>query len=101
MSLNGVGTWKGRNIIAALTIVPGEYDTLLVWPCKIEADIILRDQAKDLSQANDVKKMVIARRKGEENLNSSIHIPHKMLESCSYLRDDAIIFEVRVLRWSN
>lgn len=100
--LNGVGTWKGRNIIAALTIVPGEYDTLLVWPCKIEADIILRDQPHELTQANDLKKVVIAKRKGEENLNASIHIPHKMLDtSCKYLRDDAIIFEVRVLRCTN
>lgn len=101
MMLNGIGTWKGRNIIAALTIVPGEYDTLLAWPCKIEADIVLRDQPMDLTQANDLKKIVIAKRKGEENLNSSIHIPHKVLETCNYLRDDAIIFEVRVIRCSN
>lgn len=99
--MNGVGTWKGRNIIASLTMVPGEYDTLLAWPCKIEADIILRDQPADLSKANDLKKLVIAKRNGEENLNSSIHIPHKMLSQCSYLRNDAIIFEVRVLRGTN
>lgn len=82
-------------------MVPGEFDTLLQWPCKIEADIILRDQPSDLSQAQDLKKMVVAKRRGEENLNSCIHIPHKVLATCSYLRNDAIIFEVRVLRGSN
>lgn len=99
--MNGIGTWKGRNIIAELTMVAGEYDTLLTWPCKIEADLVLRDQPMDLSKANDLKKMVIAKRKGEENLNASIHIPHKVLGTYSYLRDDAIIFEVRVLRCTN
>lgn len=101
VSLNGIGTWKGRNIIATLTIVPGEFDPLLKWPVKIEAEIVLRDQSADLSQANDLKKLVIAKRKGEESLNSSIHIPHKTLATCNYLRDDAIFFEVRVLKWSN
>lgn len=81
--------------------MPGQFDTLLQWPCKIEADLILRDQPVDLSKANDLKKLVIAKRKGEENINASIHIPHKVLTECSYLRDDAIIFDVRVLRCTN
>lgn len=40
--LNGIGTWKNRNLIACLTVVDGEYDTILPWPCKLKADIILR-----------------------------------------------------------
>lgn len=48
--LNGIGTWRGRNILACLTVVPGEYDPLLAWPCKLKADIILRDQPDDLTK---------------------------------------------------
>lgn len=81
--------------------MPGDYDTLLTWPCKIEADILLRDQPADLTKANDLKKMVIAKRKGEESLNASIHIPHKILQTSNYLRDDAIIFDVRIIKCTN
>lgn len=52
VSLNGFGTWKGRNVLACLTVVAGEWDTLLVWPCKLEADIILRDQPSNLSEVS-------------------------------------------------
>lgn len=40
--LNGIGTWKNRNLIACLTVVEGDYDTILPWPCKLKADIVLR-----------------------------------------------------------
>lgn len=40
--LNGIGTWKNRNLIACLTVVEGDYDSILPWPCKLKADIILR-----------------------------------------------------------
>lgn len=49
VNLNGIGTWKGRNLIACLTVVAGEWDPLLSWPCKLQGDIILRDQPNDLS----------------------------------------------------
>lgn len=55
VNLNGIGTWKGRNIIAGLAIVHGEWDPLLSWPCKLQADILLRDQPDDI---NEVTKNV-------------------------------------------
>lgn len=54
VNLNGIGTWKGRNLIACITVVPGEWDPLLLWPCKLQADIILRDQAEDLAQVYNI-----------------------------------------------
>lgn len=45
--LNGLGTWKGRNMLACLNVVKGEWDALLQWPCKLRADIILRNQSDD------------------------------------------------------
>lgn len=45
--LNGLGTWKGRNMLACLNVVKGEWDALLQWPCRLRADIILRNQSDD------------------------------------------------------
>lgn len=45
--LNGLGKWKGRNLLSCLTVVKGEFDALLPWPCNLKADIILRNQSRD------------------------------------------------------
>lgn len=50
--LNGLGTWKGRNMLACLNVVKGEWDALLQWPCKLRADIILRNQSDDPSSVS-------------------------------------------------
>uniref|UniRef100_A0A1B0D0T4 MATH domain-containing protein n=1 Tax=Phlebotomus papatasi TaxID=29031 RepID=A0A1B0D0T4_PHLPP len=95
--LNGIGTWKGRNIIACLSIVPGEYDTLLSWPVRIEAEITLRDQPETLSEAQNITKVLVAKRKNDKyESNQYIHIPHKVLTKCHYVKNDAIFFEVRI-----
>lgn len=47
--LDGFGTWKGRNILACITVISGEWDSLLSWPCRLNADIILRDQPDDIT----------------------------------------------------
>lgn len=99
VNLNGIGTWKGRNLIAGITVVNGEYDSLLPWPCKIEADIILRDQPDDLKDVNNFGKVIVAKKKSDKiDHNQYIHIPHKTLESSHFIRDDAIFLEVRVRR---
>lgn len=79
--LNGIGTWKNRNLIACLTVVNGEYDTLLPWPCKLKADIILRDQPEDLNNATDITKLVITKKRNDrlEYQNQFIHIPHQVI----------------------
>lgn len=79
--LNGIGTWKNRNLIACLTVVNGDYDTLLQWPCKLKADIILRDQPDNLNDATDITKLVITKKRNDklEYQNQFIHIPHQMI----------------------
>lgn len=79
--LNGIGTWKNRNLIACLTVVNGDFDTLLPWPCKLKADIILRDQPDDLSVATDITKLVITKKRNDklEYQNQFIHIPHQVI----------------------
>lgn len=78
--LNGIGTWKNRNLIACLTVVNGDYDTLLPWPCKLTADIILRDQPEDLNNAIDITKLVITKKRNDnfEYHNQYVHIPHQV-----------------------
>lgn len=96
--LNGLGTWRGRHVLACLTVVPGgDWDTLLAWPCKLRADIRLRDQPADVRAANDVRKTITA--KGTADVYEQaqyIFITHKSLRRGSYVRDDTIFFEVRV-----
>lgn len=79
--LNGIGTWKNRNLIACLTVVNGEFDTLLPWPCKLKADIILRDQPEDLNNATDITKLIITKKRNDrfEYQNQYIHIPHQVI----------------------
>lgn len=79
--LNGIGTWKNRNLIACLTVVNGDFDTLLPWPCKLKADIILRDQPDNLSEATDITKLVITKKRNDklEYQNQFIHIPHQLI----------------------
>ncbi|GAB0089765.1 TNF receptor-associated factor 3 [Sergentomyia squamirostris] len=97
--LNGIGTWKGRNIIACLSIVPGEYDMLLPFPVRIDAEITLRDQPENLSEAQNITKFLVAKRKNDVyETNQYIHIPHKILHTRNYVKNDAIFFEVRILK---
>lgn len=85
--LNGIGTWKNRNLIACLTVVNGDFDTLLPWPCKLKADIILRDQPEDLSEATDITKLVITKKRNDklEYQNQFIHIPHQIINRLVFL----------------
>lgn len=102
VKLNGVGTWRNRNINACLTAVAGEYDSLLPWPCKLEAEIILKDQPHPYNSddARDVGKTMVARRVTSEDEDHSqyIYIPHKVVNSRNFINRDAIIFEVRVFK---
>lgn len=79
--LNGIGTWKNRNMIACLSVVSGDFDTLLPWPCKLKADIILREQPDDLNVATDITKLVITKKRNDkfEYQNQFIHIPHQVI----------------------
>lgn len=103
--LNGMGTWRGRNVLACLSVVAGgEWDALLAWPCKLRAELRLREHppaataaANGTAAAGDVCKTIVA--KGSADVNEQaqyIFITHKQLKRGAYVRDDAIFFEVRV-----
>ncbi|XP_058826542.1 uncharacterized protein LOC131686588 isoform X1 [Topomyia yanbarensis] len=103
-SLNGIGTWRGRNLIVGLIVVSGYYDNLLEWPCTIVGTVTLRDQPPAATstvdrRSKDFSKTILARRKHQNyEKNQYIHIPHQVLRSEHYIRDDAIFLEVRIDR---
>ncbi|KAH8303978.1 hypothetical protein KR044_012570 [Drosophila immigrans] len=98
--LNGKGTWKGRNLIACLNVLSGEYDPLLNWPCRLQAEIIIRDQSSIALETQDYVKTIYVRKKSDDYIQSNqyFHIPHKVITSRNYLRNDSLFVEVRVLK---
>lgn len=98
--LNGKGTWKGRNLIACLNVLSGEYDPLLNWPCRLQAEIIIRDQCTVTQDAQDYVKSIYVRKKSDDYIqtNQYFHIPHKVITSRNYLRNDSLFVEVRVVK---
>ncbi|XP_037931930.1 TNF receptor-associated factor 4-like, partial [Teleopsis dalmanni] len=98
--LNGKGTWKGRNMIACLNVIAGEFDPLLTWPCRLQADVVIRDQNYNQAEQQDYVKTIQVRKKNDEYFltNQYFHIPHKVIASRNYLRNDCLFVEVRVLK---
>ncbi|XP_037936261.1 TNF receptor-associated factor 3-like isoform X2 [Teleopsis dalmanni] len=98
--LNGKGTWKGRNMIACLNVIAGEFDPLLTWPCRLQADVVIRDQKYNQAEQQDYVKTIQVRKKNDEYFltNQYFHIPHKVIASRNYLRNDCLFVEVRVLK---
>ncbi|XP_017156149.1 TNF receptor-associated factor 3 isoform X1 [Drosophila miranda] len=98
--LNGKGTWKGRNMIACLNVLSGEYDPLLAWPCRLQAEVVIRDQCSNLVEAQDYVKTIFVRKKSDDFIQSNqyFHIPHKVITSRNYLRNDSMFIEVRVMK---
>lgn len=96
--LNGRGTWRGRNVLACLSVVSGgQWDALLTWPCKLRAEIRIREQPTDGRAAQDVCKTIVARGSVDADEQAQyIFITHKTLKRGEFVRDDAVFFEVRV-----
>jgi hypothetical protein len=84
-------------MIACLSVIHGEYDPLLQWPCTLKADIILRDQPDNISEAQNFSKTIVAKRKNEKYEKSQyIHIPHTVISGQHYIKNDTIFLEVIV-----
>lgn len=98
--LNGRGTWRGRNVLACLSVVAGgEWDALLAWPCKLRAEIRLREQPTEGRAPQDVCKTIVARGSVEADDQAQfIFITHKTLKRGEFVRSDAVFFEVHVQR---
>lgn len=87
-------------MIACLNVLSGEYDPLLKWPCRLQAEIIIRDQSEITLESQDYVKTIYVRKKSDDYIqtNQYFHIPHKVITSRNYLRNDSLFVEVRVLK---
>lgn len=117
MNLNGIGKWKGRHITATVRLVGSPYDALLEWPCDLNINIVLKDQATNRKQAVDIVKSLQLRRKSSsrrhdyddaddknksnEALDRSltqikrqyVFIPHTSLDKFDYIKNDVAFIE--------
>ncbi|XP_013098657.2 TNF receptor-associated factor 3 [Stomoxys calcitrans] len=98
--LNGKGTWKGRNMIACLNVIAGEYDPLLPWPCRLQADVIIRDQTLNQLEPDDYVKTVLVRKKSDDYIQTKqfFHISHSILTQSRYVKNDSIFVEVKIVK---
>ncbi|XP_052861427.1 TNF receptor-associated factor 3 [Anopheles cruzii] len=95
VSLYGIGTWRGRNMIVGLTVLRGPHDTLLQWPCRLPGTVYLRDQPDDRATACDFSKAILAKRHSQQHeRHQYVYIPHTTVRSQHFVRDDAIFLEV-------
>ncbi|XP_065362803.1 TNF receptor-associated factor 3 [Calliphora vicina] len=98
--LNGKGSWKGRNMIACLNVIAGEYDPLLSWPCRLQAEMVIRDQTYNQGETEDYIKTVNVRKKSDDYIQTKqfFHIPHAVLTQRNYIKNDSIFVEVKILK---
>ncbi|XP_047122131.1 TNF receptor-associated factor 3 [Schistocerca piceifrons] len=94
--LNGVGHWKGRNMIVGLQVLPGDWDALLPQPFNRKVSVTLRDQAPNSEQANNLMKILKAGTTKEDPAGYHQFFPHKTMQQFSYIKDNAIYLEVTV-----
>ncbi|ETN68135.1 hypothetical protein AND_000023 [Anopheles darlingi] len=95
VSLYGIGTWRGRNVLVGLTVLNGPNDPLLEWPCRLPGTVTLRDQPVNRAAARDINKSILAKRQSQHYTRQQfVYIPHDTLRSQHFIRDDAIFLEV-------
>uniref|UniRef100_A0A1B6L8J9 MATH domain-containing protein n=1 Tax=Graphocephala atropunctata TaxID=36148 RepID=A0A1B6L8J9_9HEMI len=95
--LNGIGQWEGRHMIVSLHVLPTQWDSRLVWPCRLKVIFCLRDQDPIHRKAKDLVKSFTSNpaAKGFESACLQMFIPHRTLYTKSYLKNDVIIIDVR------
>lgn len=87
-------------MIACLNVIAGEYDPLLQWPCRLQAEVIIRDQTLNQTEPDDYVKTVLVRKKSDDYIQTKqfFHIPHTILTQRSYVKNDSIFVEVRIVK---
>ncbi|GLV37084.1 TNF-receptor-associated factor-like [Carabus blaptoides fortunei] len=101
--LNGIKKWRGRHVIISLQVLKGEWDPVLIWPCHIEAKIIVKEHSS--SQGKGFSKYITAKRiagdeENEEPQESSsqyIFITHTTLEKHNFIKDNTLFLEIKVI----
>ena len=99
--LNGDGMGKGTHLSLFFVVMRSEYDALLPWPFHQKVTLLLLDQDKGARHISDTFKpdttsSSFKRPTTDMNIASGcpLFVSHAVLETQTYLKDDAIFIKV-------
>merc|ERR1712223_416420 len=105
--LNGNGGGENSHLSVYIKLLPGEYDSILRWPFKYTVSFTLLDQADQRKDACNIVESFIPDPNWKNFQRPSTEpdslgfgfpkfVPHEMLETGNYVRDDCIFIKIRV-----
>jgi len=105
--LNGNGGGENSHLSVYIKLLPGEYDSILRWPFKYTVSFTLLDQADQRKDACNIVESFIPDPNWKNFQRPSTEpdslgfgfpkfVPHEMLETRNYVRDDCIFIKIRV-----
>ncbi|TRY79633.1 hypothetical protein TCAL_12385 [Tigriopus californicus] len=105
--LNGNGGGEASHMSVYIKILPGEFDSILKWPFKHTVSFSLLDQNEDRKQACNIVESFIpdpswpnfqrpSRQPDQLGFGFPKFVPHDMMESRDYIKDDSLYIKIRV-----
>lgn len=105
--LNGNGGGENSHMSVYIKLLPGEYDSILRWPFKHTVSFTLLDQADQRKDACNIVESFIpdpnwknfqrpSKEPDQLGFGFPKFVPHKMLETRNYVRDDCLFIKIRV-----
>ena len=105
--LNGNGAGENSHVSVYIKILPGEYDSILKWPFRHTVSFSLLDQAADRRLACNVVESFIpdpswpnferpSREPDQLGFGFPKFVPHELLATREYVKDDALFVKIRV-----
>lgn len=105
--LNGNGGGEESHMSVYIKLLPGEYDSILRWPFRHTVSFTLLDQADQRSQACNIVESFIpdpnwnnfqrpSKQPDQLGFGFPKFVPHEMLHSRNYVRDDCLFIKIRV-----
>ncbi len=105
--LNGNGGGEGSHLSIYIKLLPGEHDNILRWPFRHTVSFTLLDQADQRKDACNIVESFIPDPNWKNFQRPSAQpdalgfgfpkfVPHSMLETRHYVRDDCMFIKIRV-----
>ena len=105
--LNGNGGGENSHMSVYIKVLPGEYDSILRWPFKHTVSFTLLDQADQRKDACNIVESFIPDPNWKNFQRPSCQpdqlgfgfpkfVPHEMLKTRNYVRDDSLFIKIRV-----
>ncbi len=104
---DGNGSGEGGHLSAYIKILPGEFDSILKWPFRHTVSFSLLDQGPDRAAACNVVESFLpdpewpnfkrpSPSADQLGFGFPKFVPHSMLSSRRYVKDDCIFIKIRV-----